>query len=209
MLFSTDYAAFVRRGDCGMRKKLVSVLLSISVLGALAIGTPTVAEELSDFPVRTPGNGTPVQTVWFPASDTSETTAETSTETTLQTPETTTPETTTPETVETPETSVTINRTVSVKSLSVETNEDGKVTLSWKKPSKKAKKALKKAKRIEVQYSTDKKFKKKVQTETIKKNSSEVVLENAKNNKTYYVRMRYVDADGNVSEWSDVQKIKT
>ena len=201
-----------------MRKKLVSVLLSISVLGALAIGTPTVAEELSDFPVRTPGNGTPVQTVWFPASDTSETTAETtaetSTETTLQTPETTTPETTTPETttpetVETPETSVTINRTVSVKSLSVETNEDGKVTLSWKKPSKKAKKALKKAKRIEVQYSTDKKFKKKVQTETIKKNSSEVVLENAKNNKTYYVRMRYVDADGNVSEWSDVQKIKT
>ena len=85
--------------------------------------------------------------------------------------------------------------------------------VSWKKSSKKKtkkqKKALKKAKKIEVQYSTDKDFNKKVKTETIKKNATEVVLKKAKKNKTYYVRMRYIDEEGNVSEWSEVSKIKT
>ncbi len=215
------------------QNKLLSTIISLALAGTLALGTATIqgaAEETTPFSIRTPGNGIPRET--WPDSLTTDTPSEQTPETkatetpAVQTPETKateTPETKateTPETktTETPETkateeNVSIKATVPVESVSTKTNQDGKVIVSWKKSSKKKtkkqKKALKKAKKIEVQYSTDKDFNKKVKTETIKKNATEVVLKKAKKNKTYYVRMRYIDEEGNVSEWSEVSKIKT
>lgn len=224
-----------------MRKRLVSVILSLAMLGTLTIGTSTIqgsADEVSDnysevvdingnrYPVRTPGNGTPVVRPTFPTSGSSETTTGTTVattpETTAATPETTpetsvtqTPETTTPatETVETPETAVTIKSTVEVESIKAKTTKKGKVKVSWKESSKdqseKEKKAYKNAKKIEVQYSTDMKFKKDVKSKTIDKDKTKVTLKGAKKNTTYYVRMRYVDENGNVSKWSKPQEIHT
>ena len=78
-----------------------------------------------------------------------------------------------------------------------------KVTVSWKKLSKTLKKQIKS---IEVQYSTDKKFKK-AKTKIVKKTRTNVKLK-LKKKKTYYVRVRYVGKDG-FSKWSKVKKFKT
>ena len=84
-----------------------------------------------------------------------------------------------------------------------------KVTVSWKKikKTKKTKALLAKIKSVQVQYSTDKSFATGVVNKKVGKNKTKSVLK-LKNKTTYYVRARYVGADG-VSNWSKVKKVKT
>ncbi len=87
----------------------------------------------------------------------------------------------------------------------------GKVTVSWKKikKTKKTKALLKQIKGIQIQYSTDPKFEDKVATKIKKvgKKKTKVTLKLKRKTK-YYIRVRYVGADG-VSKWSKVKKVKT
>ena len=84
-----------------------------------------------------------------------------------------------------------------------------KVTVSWKKIKKnKAGKALlKQISKIEIQASTDPTFATNVTTKTVGKKKTKVNFSLQKKT-TYYVRVRYVGADG-VSNWSSVRKVKT
>ncbi len=82
------------------------------------------------------------------------------------------------------------------------------VTVKWKKLSKKNQKKVTK---IQVQYSTDKNFKKNVKTVNVKKASAEKKIKNLSRKKTYYIRIRTYNkkSDGlHVSKWSKVKKIK-
>lgn len=73
-------------------------------------------------------------------------------------------------------------------------------TFSWKKNSK--------ASGYEVQYSTDKKFKKAVKTVKISKNSTvKTTVKKLTKGKTYYVRVRSVKKK-DASDWSAVQSVK-
>ena len=84
-----------------------------------------------------------------------------------------------------------------------------KVTVSWKKikKNKAGKKLLKQIKSIQVQYSTDKTFKKNVKTKTVGKKKTKIKLKLQKKT-TYYVRVRYKGSKG-FSKWSKVKRIKT
>lgn len=83
------------------------------------------------------------------------------------------------------------------------------VTVSWKKikKTKKTKKLLAQIKGIQVQYSTDPKFKQKPATKNVGKNKTKIVLKLQKKT-THYIRVRYVGKDG-YSKWTKVKKVKT
>lgn len=86
--------------------------------------------------------------------------------------------------------------TLKVKNKSIE--------VSWKKPSKKIM-------GYELQYSTDKNFKKNVKTINIKKSLQKKTIKKLKNGKTYYVRIRAVykkNNDMKTASWSKTKKIK-
>ena len=85
-----------------------------------------------------------------------------------------------------------------------------KVTVSWKKirKTKKTKALLAQIKGIEVQYSTDPTFSENVTTKTLGKKKTKVTLKLQKKT-VYYIRVRYTDGAGGVSNWSKVKKVKT
>ena len=92
------------------------------------------------------------------------------------------------------------------------------IAVKWKKNTKKIKKSetWKKAKYIEVQYSTDKTFSKKSVTKTkkfkkkkINKAKAKSSLSKLKRKKKYYFRVRLIDSKGVFSNWSKTIKIKT
>lgn len=81
------------------------------------------------------------------------------------------------------------------------------VTVTWKK-IKKTKKLLKQIKSIEVQYSTNRQFTRESRlSKRVGKNKTKAVLK-LKAKTTYYIRVRYVGADG-TSKWSKIRKVKT
>ena len=87
----------------------------------------------------------------------------------------------------------------------------GKVTFTWKKfkQTKKTKTIWKKIKKVEVQYSTDKAFKKGVTSKLVGKSKTKLVVKKFAKKTTYYVRIRYTDGAGGYSKWSKVKKVKT
>ena len=87
----------------------------------------------------------------------------------------------------------------------------GKVTASWKKikKTKKTKALLKQIKGIEVQISTDPTFATNVQTKNLGKKKTKVTLKGLQKKTVYYVRVRYIDGAGGVSNWSATKKVKT
>ena len=101
----------------------------------------------------------------------------------------------TQETVTTPSATV-----AKVTSLKVKNKKSKKVTVSFKK--------IKDAK-YQVQYSTDKKFKKDNKTKTVSKNS--VTISKLKKNKKYYFRVRAfktVNEEKITGKWSSVKSVK-
>lgn len=81
-------------------------------------------------------------------------------------------------------------------------------TVKWKKVSTKNRKKFEK---IQIQYSTDKKFKKNVKTVYAKKTAVSRKISKLKGKKTYYFRIRAYTNDGDikrVSAWSKVMKAK-
>ena len=87
----------------------------------------------------------------------------------------------------------------------------GKVTVSWKKikKSKKTKALLAQVKGIEVQISTDPTFTTDVQTKNLGKKKTKVTIKGLQKKTVYYVRVRYTDGAGGVSNWSATKKVKT
>ena len=114
----------------------------------------------------------------------------------------------TPAIPSTPTESITISKTPA--SVKAKAAKKGKVTVSWKKikKTKKTKALLAQIKGIEVQYSTDPGFTTDVATKPVGKNKTKVTLKLQKNT-TYYVRVRYTDGAGGVSNWSAVKRVKT
>lgn len=84
-----------------------------------------------------------------------------------------------------------------VKSLKGKNNKKKTVTLSWKKISK--------AKKYQIQYSQNKKFKK-AKTRTTTKVSYKITK--LKQKKTYYFRIRAVSKSGKKGAWSKAVKVK-
>ena len=84
-----------------------------------------------------------------------------------------------------------------VTSLKAKNNKKKAVTLSWKK--------VPKAKKYQIQYSQNKKFKK-AKTKTAKKVSGTVTK--LMKGKTFYFRVRAVSADGKKGTWSKIVKVK-
>ena len=70
-----------------------------------------------------------------------------------------------------------------------------------------AKRARWKIKKVQIQYSTNKAFKKGVKNKKVGKSKNKVTLK-LKRKKTYFIRVRYVGKDG-FSRWSKVKKVKT
>jgi hypothetical protein len=66
----------------------------------------------------------------------------------------------------------------------------------------------KRIKKIEIQYSTDKKFKKNVKTKVISKNTGKINGKKLKKGKTYYVRIRFTDGKNVKTKWSKTVKFK-
>ena len=95
-------------------------------------------------------------------------------------------------------------------SFKAKAQKKGKVALSWKKikKTKKTKAILKQIKGVEIQYSTDITFATDTVTKTLGKNKVKATLKLQKNT-VYYVRARYIDGAGGVSNWSKVRKVKT
>ena len=95
-------------------------------------------------------------------------------------------------------------------SVKVKAAKKGSLTVSWKKLSnaKKDKKLLKQIKAIQIQYSTDSKFKKNRKSWTIGKKKTSVSLQKLKRKTTYYVRVRYI-GNGSASKWSKTKRVKT
>ncbi len=95
--------------------------------------------------------------------------------------------------------------------LKAKAKKKGKVTLSWKgfKVNRKTKKEWKNISKIEVQYSQDPTFSTGTFTKTVGKKKTKVTLKKLGTNATWYVRIRYRDRQGGVSEWSAAKKIKT
>lgn len=86
-----------------------------------------------------------------------------------------------------------------------------KVTVTWKKikKTKKTKTLLNQIKGIEVQYSTDPTFATNVQTKNLGKKKTKVILKGLQKKTVYYIRLRYTDGAGGVSNWSATKKVKT
>lgn len=87
----------------------------------------------------------------------------------------------------------------------------GKVEISWKKfkQTKKTRAIWKKVKKVEVQYSTDKTFKKGVISKLLGKKKTKLAVKKLGKKMTYYVRIRYTDGSGGYSAWSKMKKVKT
>ncbi len=82
------------------------------------------------------------------------------------------------------------------------------MTVKWKKVSKKK---LKKIKKIQIQYSTDKTFKTGVKTKYAKAKKTSLKIKKLKSKKKYYVRIRAYTKSRNtvhVSKWSAVKSVK-
>ena len=97
------------------------------------------------------------------------------------------------------------------KSSSVSKLKAGKkdITVAWKKLKNKE---LKKIKGYEIQYSTDKHFRKNVITKVISKKKKSFKIKKLKHGKKYYVRMRTYKSTGSekiYSKWSKTKSIKT
>lgn len=99
---------------------------------------------------------------------------------------------------------------------SLTAQKGGKVKINWDKLRNKVKnnKYWKNAKYVEIQYSTDKDFSKKVKTKKIKKGTvnkakAKSSLSKLKKGKTYYIRVRLIDKKGVGSNWSKTVKVKT
>ena len=86
----------------------------------------------------------------------------------------------------------------------------GKVVINLKNLQEKIKKAFPQAEWIEVQYSTDTRFKnawtKKIGIKSLKK---KIVLRNLKKNRTYYFRARLSNGKKLITAWTYRQKVKT
>lgn len=84
------------------------------------------------------------------------------------------------------------------------------MTVSWKKikKNKKNKALLNQIKGIEVEYSTDPNFSTDVVSKVVSKKKTKVTLK-LQTKTTYYVRVRYTDGAGGVSNWSATKKVKT
>lgn len=80
-------------------------------------------------------------------------------------------------------------------SLKFSGGSSGKLTLKWSKN--------KKADSYEIQYSTDKNFKKSVSKKTVSSDKGSVTLTGLKNKKTYYVRIRSYKKSGGTKYYSD------
>ena len=98
---------------------------------------------------------------------------------------------------------------------SLKATKKGKITVDWNLFFRKMKyKAIwKKAKYIEIEYSTDKRFQtidgiKIIKKGTIKKNPKSTISK-LKSNKTYYVRARLWDGNTVFSKWSKSVKVKS
>ena len=81
-------------------------------------------------------------------------------------------------------------------------------TVKWKKVSKANQKKIAK---IQIQYSTDKNFKKGVKTIYAKKSATSKKITKLTSKKTYYIRIRAYKKSGSVvhvSKWSTVKKVK-
>ena len=81
-------------------------------------------------------------------------------------------------------------------------------TIKWKKVNAKNQKKIAK---IQIQYSTDKNFKKKVKTVYAKKTATSKKITKLMSKKTYYVRIRAYKKSGNkvhVSKWSTKKSVK-
>jgi hypothetical protein len=63
-------------------------------------------------------------------------------------------------------------------------------------------------KEIEIQYTTDKNFKKNIKTKVISKNSEKITGKNLKKGETYYVRARYTTGNNVTTKWSNIKKFK-
>lgn len=84
-----------------------------------------------------------------------------------------------------------------------------KINVTWKKLSSADRKKIKK---IEIQVSTDKKFKKNVITKTVGSGKTSVAISKLKPGQKYYVRIRAFTKSGKtiyVSKWSSVKNVKT
>ena len=84
----------------------------------------------------------------------------------------------------------------------------GYATIKWKKV---AKKDLKKIKKIQIQYSTDKNFKKGVKTKYAKASATSYKIKGLKKGKKYYVRIRAYTKSGktvHISKWSTKKAFK-
>ena len=136
------------------------------------------------------------------------------TESATTTPEATaptTPGTTVPKTaVEQPTSQqerITIPKPPVLKKLKTKKN---KVTVTWNKirKNKAGKKLLAQIKYIEIQAATDPEFKNIVSTRNVGKKKTKATLMKLQRKTTYYVRVRYVGADG-VPNWSKVKRIRT
>ena len=95
------------------------------------------------------------------------------------------------------------------KSTKAKAGKKGRVTVTWKKikKTKKTKALLGQIKSVQVQYSTDPNFAANVVTKSVSKKKTKVTLKLQKKT-TYYIRVRYVGADG-VSNWGAVKKVRT
>ena len=82
------------------------------------------------------------------------------------------------------------------------------VTVKWKKVSNKN---LKKVKKVQIQYSTDKKFKTGVKTKYASAKKTSYKIKNLKSKKKYYVRIRAYTKDKkgvHISKWSATKVVK-
>ena len=80
--------------------------------------------------------------------------------------------------------------------------------IRWKKLSDKK---LDKIKKIQIDYSTDKKFRKNVKTRFVSSKKTSLKIKGLKKGKKYYVRIRAYKYSGgtiHVSKWSKTKKVK-
>ena len=81
-------------------------------------------------------------------------------------------------------------------------------TIKWKKISKKN---LKKIRKVQIQYSTDKNFRSNVKSKYAKASKTSYKIKGLKKGKTYYVRIRAYTSSGgqvHVSKWTSAKKVK-
>jgi hypothetical protein len=112
------------------------------------------------------------------------------------------------ETPDTPQQESTVTVDKKQKNTSLNKLKTGKksITVSWKKVPDKA------IKGYEIQYSTDKKFKKDVKVKTINKaKTAKVTIKKLKSKKKYYIRIRTFRKSGDetiCSKWSKSKSVK-